>query len=543
MGFVGSRYGLALVTSVGEILIRVAAGNARSTGVGRGVVLVLEADGDVAVAALVAVGAVVAAARRGLADEYQREVGILGIVNPVVILVNHRSRDRVDPAAFGCLAAEHALAGRLVDLGNIDFEAAFLRQDAAVILQHHDGLELGLVACCHEIGVADGGRSLVRIAIRVLEETGAEAVHQQAHGRGLEALAGALLAVFFHPQVIGLQDGTLLIVASELVHSCFDDLEMTLAFGEGFVAPGLSFESVDAGVVLGDVPVRTYYAVKSVGIAEQVGYEVLAVAVAVLFSGGILVVGYGVVRHHGRGHLGLTGEFEGSFGEGADLGGEVVAGIDGVLAVGVMRVAAGFLRTSGRPVLDHGVDGFVAPAVLDLGAALRGLEAVHIGAGHVDVKLRILAESAVETAPARLGGQVDLRGERRGYAQGAILARGDAAELFDQLRVEGRRHAEAGRPLRDVTAVAGVELSRGLRPMARVGGVVGRHAVSETFDEGLDVVVPPRCIGRGGDACHQDGAEIILFEEFLLGIGDSRSVDGLMAAIEHHSGYLVNGKL
>ena len=208
-----------------------------------------------------------------------------------------------------------------------------------------------------------------------------------------------------------------------------------------------------------------------------------------------------------------------------------------------MRVAAGFLRTSGRPVLDHGVDGFVAPAVLDLGAALRGLEAVHIGAGHVDVKLRILAESAVETAPARLGGQVDLRGERRGYAQGAILARGDAAEPFDQRRVEGRRHAEAGRPLRDVTAVTGVELRRGLRPVARVGGVVGRHTVSEAFDEGLDVVVPPRRIGGGGDARHQDGAEIVLFEEFLLGIGDSRSVDGLMATIEHHSGSLVYGEL
>ena len=153
-----------------------------------------------------------------------------------------------------------------------------------MVLEHHDGLELGLVACCHEIGIADRSRGLVRVAVRVLEETGAEAVHQQSHGRGLEALAGALLAVFLHPQVIGLQDGTLLVVASELVHSCFDDLEMTLAFGEGFVAPGLAFEGVYAGVVLGDVPVSTHYAVKSVCIAKQVGDEVLAVAVAVLFS-------------------------------------------------------------------------------------------------------------------------------------------------------------------------------------------------------------------------------------------------------------------
>ena len=251
-----------------------------------------------------------------------------------------------------------------------------------------------------------------------------------------------------------------------------------------------------------DVPVGADDSVETVCVTQKVRYNVFAVAVAVLGPGGVLVVGYRVVRHHGRSRSGLSLEFQGTFGEGTDLRREGVAGVDGVLAVAVMGVAAAFLRTSGGPVLDHGVDGLVAPTVLDFGIALRGLEAVHIGAGHVGVKLRVLAESAVETAPARLRGQVDLRGERRGDAQGAVLLRGDAAELFDQLRVEGRRHAEARGPLGDGAAVAGVELRRGLRAVARIGGVVGRDAVAEAFDEGLDVVVPLRCDGGGSDIGH-----------------------------------------
>ena len=194
-------------------------------------------------------------------------------------------------------------------------------------------------------------------------------------------------------------------------------------------------------------------------------------------------------------------------------------------------------------MLDHCVDGLEAPAVLDLGCALRGLEAVDIGACHVGVKRRILAEGAVEAAPARFSGEVDLRGERRGYAQGAVLLRRDAAELLHELGFEGRCHSEAGGPHRDGAAVAGVKLRGGPGPVARVRGVVGRHSVPDPFDEGLDVVVPSRRVGGGRYAGHQHRAEVVLLEEFLLSGGDVRPVDGLVAAVEHHTRYLLDREL
>ena len=412
-----------------------------------------------------------------------------------------------------------------------------------MVLEHDHGLELGLVTGLHEFRLAHNLRGLFRIQVSVFEQAGAEAVHQQAHGRNLEALTGALLPIFLHPHPVGVQHGAFLVVAAELVYAGFQHFEVALALGKGFHAPAFALEAFYVEIVLGDVPVCAGHPVEAVFVAEQVRDNVLVVAVAGIDSGRILVPGNGVIRHHGRRHFGLSLQVKGSFHEGTDMGGEVVTGVNGELAVAVMGVTAAFFRAAGGPVLDHGVHGLVAPAVFELCAAFRSLEAIHIGAGHVRIQVRILAEGAAEAAPARFSGQVDLRRQGRGNAQGPVFLGSDLSELLYQGRVEGGGHAQGRRPHGDGSAVAGVELGRCRGAVARVGGIVGGHAVAQAFHESLHIVVPLGGVGRRGYAGHQYGAEVILFEELLLGLGDFRAVDGLMAAVQHHAGDFIDGEL
>ena len=102
--------------------------------------------------------------------------------------------------------------------------------------------------------------------------------------------------------------------------------------------------------------------------------------------------------------------------------------------------------------------------------------------------------------------------------------------------------------------------------MTGVGTGIGRDAVIEPFDEGLHIIVPHSGIGRTLNPCHQNSAQVIVGEEFLLVVaqirgfgptlligfpivgGDSKAHTwnhghGLMAAVEHQSGYLLDGEL
>ena len=315
---------------------------------------------------------------------------------------------------------------------------------------------------------------------------------------------------------------------------------MALGLRERLHAPAFSVEGLDGAVVLGDVPVRADDPFETLLLAQQAVDDEVVVAVADIAAPGVLAVGDGVVGHHGRGGLGAALDAEGPFDEGPHVRLELAAGIDGVFAIAVVGVAASFLRTAGGPVLDHGVDAAHAPAVL---AVLGGLEAFHIGPGHGDVELRILAEGAAEAAPARLRGQVDLRAEGRGDAEGPVLGRGDHAEPAHHPRVEGGGEAQRGGPERDLAAGAGVELGRGARLVARVRGIVGRDAVAEGLHEGLDAVVPARGdLGRG-DARHEHGAQVVLFEELALGGRDRVGRHALVAAVEHQAGDLLDAEL
>ena len=120
---------------------------------------------------------------------------------------------------------------------------------------------------------------------------------------------------------------------------------------------------------------------------------------------------------------------------------EVLSGINRVLSVIEMGVTAAFLRAAGRPVLNHGVNAFGAPAAVD-----RRLEAVYVGAGHIGIKVGVFAEGAAEAVPAGLRGQVYLRAERRGYSQRTVFNGGDVAKVLDNFRIECGSQAKRRRP-------------------------------------------------------------------------------------------------
>ena len=191
-------------------------------------------------------------------------------------------------------------------------------------------------------------------------------------------------------------------------------------------------------------------------------------------------------------------------------------------------------------MLDHRIDTLGTPAVLGTGCSL---EAVHIGAGHVRVQGGILAESAVEAAPARFCGQVDLRAQRRGDAQCAVFLGCYPAELLYEGRVEGGGHAERRGPEGNPAAGTQVELGRRGGFVARVGRVVGRDTVAERLGELLHVIVPAGGHFGAFHRGHEDGSEVVLREELTLCVSDFRCAHGLVAAVQHQAGDFLDGKL
>ncbi len=278
-----------------------------------------------------------------------------------------------------------------------------------MVLEHDDGLELSLVSCLHEVRVTYNLDRLLDIEVRVLEQASAEAVHEKPFSRLFESCPCAFLTEILHPHLVSLEDGSLVIVSTELVDTCLDDLVVTFGFSESLIAPALALESFHMEVILGYVPVSTYYTVKSVFLTEKVGNDILGVAVTVLFSGRILVVGDGIVRHDCGSGLGLSFEVECTLNERPDLSSQIVARVDGIFTVAVVAVTSTLFGTAAGPVFDHGVDTLESPAVFYFSITFRCLESVHISPCHIYIKVRILTESTVETAPAGFSSKVNLR--------------------------------------------------------------------------------------------------------------------------------------
>ena len=310
---------------------------------------------------------------------------------------------------------------REIAFRDIDLLALVHRERVALVLQHHDRLQLHLVGRLHEIGVADDLLRLGRVEIGILEKPRAENVEQQTDGGCLETLAHRGLAQLLDTHLIGLQDRTLIVVATKLVDARHQDAVMTLGDRHLLGAPGLAGEGLDARLIARDAPIGTDHALVAHLLAKLVGDQVAVVAVGDVVAIGRLADGDGIIGHDGRGHAGRSVKLEGALREGYFLLLDVLARIDGIFAITVVRVAARLARSAARPVLDHGVDTLVAPAILDFLVAFRGLETVDVSACHIGRQIWILTKGAAHTAPARLRRHIYLRREGGGDAQRTIL--------------------------------------------------------------------------------------------------------------------------
>jgi hypothetical protein len=88
-------------------------------------------------------------------------------------------------------------------------------------------------------------------------------------------------------------------------------------------------------------------------------------------------------------------------------------------------------------------------------------------------KIRILAECFVESRPERLASNIEDWREVPWEAGRERLARGDLAHLADEIRVEGRRHADV---VREDRATARV-----VRAVHEIDAVQDRHAETRLF--------------------------------------------------------------
>ena len=108
-----------------------------------------------------------------------------------------------------------------------------------------------------------------------------------------------------------------------------------------------------------------------------------------------------------------------------------------------MRVTSALAGSAAGPVLDHAVDRTSAPAVL---SPFSGLECVAVLAHNVAVEFRTFAESSIETPPTGVGGEVSLRREGCGDAEGAVFRGNNLPMPAGNLGVESRCHSHLPRP-------------------------------------------------------------------------------------------------
>jgi hypothetical protein len=115
--------------------------------------------------------------------------------------------------------------------------------------------------------------------------------------------------------------------------------------------------------------------------------------------------------------------------------------IDLLAAVGEVRVLAVLLRAAAGEVLAHRGDG--------LRPQLLALQPADVGEGEPFGDLDVLAVGAPGAGPARVGGQVDLRVQAEGDADGAVLAAHGVREALGEFRVVEGAEAERLGPLRE----------------------------------------------------------------------------------------------
>ena len=256
--------------------------------------------------------------------------------------------------------------------------------------------------------------------------------------------------------MIGFDARFIVLHASQLVHAGLEAQQAFFRAGQRLDTPGLAIVLIDFFIIPDDAPIGTDNALEMILVAQQILNDVFAESISDILSVGVLIVRNGIVRHHGRRHLGLSLQFKGSVNERNHSQFEIATRIDGILANAEMRVTAGFARAAARPVFHHAVDRAHAPSV----RTARGrLKRIAIGPGDIPRQVGVFAVSAENTEPARVGGNVYLRRKRRRDTQRAVLGGHHLAVLAHDIHIECRRHTEFVGPLRNVTGGHGAELS------------------------------------------------------------------------------------
>ena len=261
------------------------------------------------------------------------------------------------------------------------------------------------------MGIADFGNGLLHIEIGIFKQANLEDIAQQAYSGLLEALVHIILAMFLDAHFIGSQYRLNVAVAAELVNTGHQGLIMTARFRILFHAPGggNAFAQFFRHI-MGHAPVGADNAIVFVLVAQQANLVTGEGAADLFAQGAVLTPGNGIGGHHGAGHFRPAREFEPAIDKGNQLGIELPAGIDGILAVFGMGFTTAFTDTITGPVFHHGVDAVFAPALV-LAIFQRGLHTVHIGLCHIAGQCRVFAKGAIVARPARVGAQINLWGK------------------------------------------------------------------------------------------------------------------------------------
>jgi hypothetical protein len=279
---------------------------------------------------------------------------------------------------------------------------------------------------------ADAARRLRGVDVRVLEEAEGELLREDAHHGAVEPRLRQLARAH------GLDERLGVLRPPELVDPGLHGLHEAHAHRQPLDAPGhrhvgerralAGRHAVAAarGAVVGDPPVGEDHAAEAVATAQHVSEELAAESRPDGLDRAPLP--RGALENRVGGHHAGDVRFKRAE-EGAHVVGEVLPREGGEAAVEVVAVVAVLRRAVAHPVLHDRRD---ADAVHARGAVL---EALDVGAHEAAREVGVLAEGAVDAAPARLGGEVGLRGEGLVDADGAVLLPGDVAEPPDERRV------------------------------------------------------------------------------------------------------------
>ena len=291
-----------------------------------------------------------------------------------------------------------------------------------------------------------------------------------------------------------------------------------------------------------NAPVGTDDTVIAFPFPEQVINDVSAVGVAYVFSVlSVLIPADRVIRHHGGRLAGSIRQTECTFRKGPHMLLKSAAGINGIFSVGIVGIPAAFSGTAAGPVLHHGSNTVLAPA---LRGTFGGLQTVTVGLCEGGDHFRVGTHGIFQPHPPGFRSQIDLGTQGLGDAQSPVFFCDDPRKLLHQLHIEGSRHAQTFRPAGDFSAGAGEFRAFFTGSVPGIRGNAYRHTKGRCFCQGLEPVVPPGSGFCGFRGHQQDIPQMLLRYIMFLFIRQCRrigntgnEVTAIVMALEGQTGH------